>query len=236
MKNNIGRMVLNGLLDAGPFLVVLTATIISIIGLVSLVGVDVMAGQVTASHVLPLAPWWFHWFVSFATTGVLVATLGTAIKLIKTRWQKSLIWIALLLLVGAVIQYGDYRLDTVSVDVFRFGEIVNVTEKLTPAEAEYHVIFRHIIGAISLFGEPVAAVAVVIFPELRSLLDGLFDAASRIKNSYQPPVRSVSYKPTNVPTYNSKNTPQSQKAKGSRVVSPIFNDAYINRLLGKNKK
>lgn len=181
MNRTQGIDMLKKALDTGPFIIIIFAFILSVLAMLALLIVDVVTGEITSDHVLANAPSFFRiglsWFVSLATSGALIATFGIGIKGYRERWKTG--YVFGLLVVGILIQVADFYADMRSVDIMRFGAIVYPKEVLSSAEATTHNVYRALIGTISLFGEPLAAASVAIFPELKSLLDGLMGVASR---------------------------------------------------------
>lgn len=205
MSNNrrfefTGEAILTKAIEAGPYIVILTAFIVSLLAMLALILVDVVFGEITTGHVLALADFeWTSWFVSLATTGAMVATFGLFLKGLKDKWASGAV--GFLLLMGIGIQGADFWSDMMSVDILRFGQIIYPKEVLTSAEVTTHYVFRGLIGTLSLFGEPMAAAAIVVFPELEKFLRDLLKFANRASSTqprpgpHRPASTQPSYKP-----------------------------------------
>ena len=184
-KEISGKVFMEGLLGSGPYFVVVAAFAIAVLAMISLLMVDIVTGEVTSAHVLASAKYkYMGWFMSLATTGLLIATFGVGIKSHKEGWG-SLASVALFA-AGIVFQIGDIWADAVSVDIMRFGAIVFPKEVLAPSEVTTHYVFRAFVAGVSFFGEPLAAASIVIFPVLKNLLNDLLTAASRTSGSESP--------------------------------------------------
>lgn len=171
MRNNAkGTRVLEGILDAGPYIIIGASFLIGILSIIALLGVDIYTGKVVGSHMSKEDI--FGWLISFATTGLIVAAVGVFVKGWEKEWNVlalGTIGVIVLALLGI-----DAYFDGISVDIKRFGEIVDTSTMLTAPEALAHNLFRILVAGVSLVGEPLATMSVMFFPVMKEFLASLF--------------------------------------------------------------
>jgi len=153
--------------DLGPYILAVFSFLVAVSALVSLIGIDVLAGQVSVEH---MSNNQVGWFTSLATTGLIMALMGTVLYGVKEQWNGGiLIAVCVVALIPISI---DVYFDYLAPDILRFGSFVDLAVTLTGAEQMPHLLFRILIAGISLIGEPLAATSIIIFPVLRELFDG----------------------------------------------------------------
>jgi hypothetical protein len=204
MSSNTGHKFVTGLLDGGPYVITVVSFLVSVVALLALSVVDIVTGQVTMDHILggsdPVTGMGLlSWAISFATTGLVIAVIAGFGKAREATSgvDKRIVWVvggAMVLLVMM-----DTYLDSLSVDVIRFGAIVDLSTAVTPPEAKAIYVARALVAGISLVNEPLIAISVLIFPLLKKLFNSVVGSGS----SYQP---SQQYKPQTQPG----SRPQSQ--------------------------
>lgn len=166
-----GHTLLDGMYTAGPYVIAIVSFLIALVALMALLAVDVITGQYTASH---MSNEQFGWFSSFATTGLVLALIGTAMYGYREGWS----WKALLplVIVSMVPVCIDVYFDGLSVDIIRFGQFIIPSQHFGAGSAEVipHQLYRVMVGALSAVGEPLAAGSVIIFPIMKELFKGIF--------------------------------------------------------------
>lgn len=162
-----GSGLLAGLFNTGPYILALFSFSIAVSALISLIGFDVVAGQVSIQHMSNPT---VGWFASLATTGLQMALFGSVMYGIREQWG----WGTIVALIGiALIPAGiDIYFDYLAPDVIRFGMFIELSTTLSLPEQFPHLLFRCLSAGISLVGEPLAATSIIIFPVLRELFQG----------------------------------------------------------------
>jgi len=164
-----GGLVLDRIYSAGPYIIAIVSFAIAVAALVSLLAVDIITGKYTAEHMTSSD---FGWFSSLATTGLVMALMGTVMYGFRERWS---VWVMAPLILVAIVPVSiDVYFDSMSVDIIKFGHFIVASQALDPAEVIPHYLFRIMIGALSAIGEPLAATSVIIFPVLKELFKGVF--------------------------------------------------------------
>jgi len=166
---------------AGPFLVWTVTFLILILALIAFISSDVVVGWVTGAYLSGNTPW-FGIFSSLATTGLTAGSIFAVVTAVRKKWSPWII-VGLVLLTGALTS-ADVYLDMLSVDIMRFGGFIDVRTQFTTETAmTAHLVFRALIGGISLVGEPIGMAAIVMFPALKQyILDSIQDGQSSFKN------------------------------------------------------
>jgi len=217
--------------NGAPYLIVGVTLFVTIAALISLILSDIITGQVTGAHISTNK--WFGLFVSFATTGMLVACGALLFKF----WNDgNYIGFGITLLVFIGLQGADIYFDAVSVDIMRFGKIVFSSEMTDKPEAMAHNIYRFLVGGISLVGEPLAVGSLVMFPVLKKFISNTIKGIEFSQNvhphqDFSAQSNKSKYVAQHKPKYVSKGKPVNvpQSIVHSPVASPIFNDGYTKR-------
>jgi hypothetical protein len=163
MKTNLQKFI-DVVADAIPYVIVAVTFAVSAAAIISLLLIDVITGQVTGKYIS--GDNWFGLLSSLAATGLLIATgalfASSMSKMGKGNWA----YLATSGLVYVVLQVVDMYFDGLSVDIMRFGQLVNITT-LPAQEAQAHQIYRIFIGGTSFAGELIGGAAIVAFPLLK---------------------------------------------------------------------
>lgn len=165
----IAKVFFNGVLDGAPFLVIFIMIAIVIFAILALLIADILTGQITSNYMFRDPSYGF--WVSMATTGLLTCFIALAVKARKDKWPIT--WIIGFGLMAVSIQTLDIYFDSLSVDIKRFGAIIAVADQLSHPETTAHILFRALVGIISLVGEPMATVGIFTFPIMKELLNSM---------------------------------------------------------------
>lgn len=155
------------LFDAGPYVVAFLSFVIALLSLLALISMDVITGQITVEY---MSADQFGWFTSFATTGLLLALIGTAMYGMREGWSMKVI--VPIFIVAMIPSLIDVYFDAMSADIVRYQHFVLISE-LAKAEQLPHILFRTLVAGLSFVGEPLATTSVIIFPVLRELFKGV---------------------------------------------------------------
>jgi hypothetical protein len=143
--------------------------------------------------------------ISMATTGLLMALMFIGYSMIERKgMNKSAKTVGYSMLVFA---FGVFCLDVVfdslSADVLSFGKIVALSET---TNANVHLMFRVLIGGISVVGEALAIAIIMGMPVLKGIIN------NALPPSYQSTQNGQTYRP-----------PQNQNQYRYDTTSPVFN-------------
>lgn len=156
----------------GIVLLILVVCTVVLLSFDSLVGTGSMM-VFTNQHV------GFSTLISLATTGMTIALAFMAYLAVSHGYSK----IGLAFGVGAaLVAMIDVYFDSLTADWMRYGIFVAI-QNLPAAEQNNHVLFRVLIGGLSLIGEPLAVAIIVGMPELKTFI------RSVLPQSLSQPVR-----------------------------------------------
>lgn len=165
-----GQSAMDTLYDAGPYIVAIVSFVIAIASLIALQAVDIIAGRFTDGYFTTMD---YGWYYSLATTGIVLATTGTAMYAWRERWNPILIGALVLI---ALVPIGiDCYFDSLSVDVIKYGHFINPAIQFAndPATIIPYRLFRIMVAFLSAIGEPLAAASVILFPVIKELIKGV---------------------------------------------------------------
>lgn len=169
--------------DAAPYVIMIVSLGVLVGSLVAFVLADVVAGQIVGEHVSQDG--WFGLLISLSMTGFGAASIALLYNCVDKDW--GTVPFLLILFGYLAIQGADSYMDSLSVDIKRFGQVVSVKEALSSAEAAAHIIYRVMVGAISTIGEPIGIGSIIMFPMIKryvlknmnELGDGNFGKSNR---------------------------------------------------------
>ena len=155
--------------SAGPPIVAIVSFLLALAAIIAMLLLDVVVGRYVSGYMSNTR---VGWFFSLATTGLVMAIIGTALYGRREGWSTQVV---MTLVVVALVPAGiDIYFDGLSVDIIRFGHFIIVENELPVADQMPHTLFRIMVGALSAVGEPLAATSVIIFPVMRELFKGAF--------------------------------------------------------------
>ena len=230
MRRFDARSTVNRLLDGMPYGFVLTTAAITAAAILSLLLVDVITGAILVDY--KFKDVLLSTSLSLATTGVLTVVLASGVRGLEGKWPK---WSVVVIFGIAIVIIGaDTYLDGMAVDVKTFGGFVAASTVFTnPAELLVHYVLRGLVAGISLVGEPLAAMAIAIFPIIKDLFNKMVDGMDKIKTNQpalhvprtgvQPSVRPASSPATQgrIPGITPRVNPRPTPAVTSR---PLYNE------------
>lgn len=137
-------------------------------------------------------------FISLATTGMATALAFMAYLAVKNGYQGAGIVFGLASLLVLII---DVYFDSLTADMLRYGVFVT-TQTIAEADRVNHILFRVLIGGMSILGEPLAVAIIVGMPELKAFIQNVIP--SSIRHTYQAPIEPVRRTPpASIPRSNS---------------------------------
>lgn len=213
--------VVRGMIDALPYLVTIVIALIGFAGLIALIVGDVVAGHIIGSYLTK--NFWFGLVMSFATTGLIAASVAGMMKGVEIKMNKW--FLTGLAVVVALLMFGDIYLDSLSPDIMRFGRPILVKLDLGVAERMPHNVFRALVAGVSLVGETVGTIGLMYFPVLKEFFNKMVDVSTRSNrsnnsNSYQP-------KPSNnQPVYRPANN---QPTRSQNPANPRWQNSQEKR-------
>ena len=139
-------------------------------------------------------------FISLATTGMGIA-LAFMAHLAYARGYGKL-GLGFGFAAGFVLLIDVY-FDSLTADWLRYGNFVAI-KNIAEADQNNHILFRVLIGGLSLIGEPLAVAIIVGMPELKSFIRNVLPQSQASR-----PVPQRSY-PSSIPTYNGPVSPYQQ--------------------------
>lgn len=154
----------------GPPIVAFVSFLITLASFIAMLLVDLYIGRYIATY---MANEDVGTLISFATTCLVIAMIGTGLYGYRESWSPSLT-ISILLLALAPVSVDIY-FDCMSVDIIRYGHYIDVTT-LPLAEQVPHKLFRALVGTLSAISEPLTASSVIIFPVLREIFKGVLNS------------------------------------------------------------
>lgn len=105
-------------------------------------------------------------FISLATTGMTIALAFMAYLAVTKGYSGASVAFAI---GAALVAMIDVYFDSLAADVWRYGSFVAIGT-LSQADKLNHVLFRGLIGGLSLIGEPLAVAIIVGMPELKNFI------------------------------------------------------------------
>lgn len=161
---NLARDLISWLGRITPLVIVLFSTSVMITGIIGLIVADPLLGVVGISPMttstLQSA------LVSFAETGLNLATIGFFIWALKGKHWLIAAVVAVPLAIFNVIDIG---FDAMSADVMRYGQYVSVNDLPVADRIPLHS-FRILLGGMSTLGDFLAIYALMAFESVRKLM------------------------------------------------------------------
>jgi len=132
-------------------------------------------------------------FISLATTGMGIA-LAFMAYIAYARGYNNL-GLGFGLAAGFVLLIDVY-FDSLTADWLRYGLFVAI-KNLAEADQNNHILFRILIGGLSLIGEPLAVAIIVGMPELKGFIRSVLPQSQAVSRPIQQQPRSY---PSTIPT------------------------------------
>ena len=160
--------------------------------------------------------------ISLATSGLLMSILFMAFQSMRSK-KKSMGVFGLVAFVLAIGVSGlDVYFDSLTADYLRFGYIVSMKSL---GSNDVHILFRTLIGGISLVGEGLAIGMIFGMPILKGVLSDALTTSNQNPNSGGSIGRKSSYKPQNRPNYQTpKNLPRPVPTRFSGLLNGEKNE------------
>jgi len=134
-------------------------------------------------------------FISLATTGMGIALAFMAYIAYARGYNK--LGLGFGFAAGFVLLIDVY-FDSLTADWLRYGLFVAI-KNLAEADQNNHILFRILIGGLSLIGEPLAVAIIVGMPELKGFIRSVLPQQTRPQPGTTPSYQPRSY-PSTIPT------------------------------------
>lgn len=176
----------------GIVLLILVVCTVVLLTFDSLVGAGSMM-VFTNKHVV------FSTLISLATTGMTIALAFMAYLAGTHGYQKAG---AVFGVAAAFVAIVDVYFDSLTADWLRYGAFMAI-RNLPVADQNNHILFRILIGGLSLIGEPLAVAIIVGMPELKRFIRSVLP---KMQQPPQPP--APRQYPTSLPRANQAPAPR----------------------------
>lgn len=190
----------------GIVLLILVVCTVVLLAFDSLVGAGSMM-VFTNQHV------GFSTLISLATTGMTIALAFMAYLAGAHGYQKAG---ALFGVAAAFVAIVDVYFDSLTADWLRYGAFMAI-RNLPVADQNNHILFRILIGGLSLIGEPLAVAIIVGMPDLKRFI------RSVLPKTQQPPQPTAPRQyPTSLPRANQTPPPAPRPAPRPIPAQPLI--------------
>jgi len=161
----------NMFIDLAPMVILIFTIAITIAALMALVSADPLIGGFTMMFMSGGDPY-YGGLVSLATTGLVIAGVGTVFFGIRKGWEW---WVIVLVLLPTIaVSVLDMDFDGLAADFWRYGKLVEKSHFASDLEWKTHLKLRWLLRGISLVGDTMAGMALVIFPVIKELIQNIF--------------------------------------------------------------
>ena len=148
-------------------------------------------------------------FISMATTGLLVSLMFIAYSLAKKKSTLGGGWVIGLISFG--VYCIDVYFDSLAADYLRFGEVMALSQIPNP---NIHLLFRFLLGGISTVGETLALSIILGMPVLKEVLNRAIPDSLKYKHPHlqsqgqRGEFQNGKYKAKHRPHFDSSRPPQ----------------------------
>ena len=140
-------------------------------------------------------------FISLATSGLLMSMMMISYQMISKKKSKASSGIGIWILIVALgISALDVYFDSLTADYLRFNFIVSVRD--FPAglgDRNLHILFRVLMGGISVAGEPLAISIILGMPTLKLIISNALPSTGSKRVGVSQKNKKSTYKPKHKP-------------------------------------